>query len=53
MYLIRPELVSEKNWVVVSDNTITHYETFKEALDGGGGNLMTLLYYEYHYKFIN
>jgi hypothetical protein len=53
MYLIRPELINERNWVVVCGDTITHYETFKEALNDKGGNLMTLAYYEYHYKFIN
>ena len=50
MYLTRPNLANQKNWVVVSENEV--YETLSEALKGKKGNLMPLSYYESHYKAI-
>lgn len=52
MYLTRPNLANQKNWVVVSENQVYHYETLSEALKGKKGNLMPLSYYESHYKAI-
>jgi hypothetical protein len=50
MYPTRPNLTDQKNWVVVSKDKVSHYETFQEASKDKSGNLMSLTYYEFHYK---
>lgn len=47
------DLTLEENWVVVTDDNQVHeFKTFKEALKGPNGHLMSKVYYEYHYKNI-
>jgi hypothetical protein len=50
MYPTRPNLTNQKNWVVVSKDKVSHYETFQEASKDKSGNLMSLTYYQFHYK---
>lgn len=47
------DLTMEENWVVIDiDKQIHEFKSFKEALKGPKGTLMSKTYYEYHYKNI-
>lgn len=46
-------LTTEKNWVILTMNSVLYFETFAEALENQkvlGGHLMTKTYYELHYS---
>ena len=53
MYLTRPNLAQQENWVVIKKDQVNHFKTLKEALTLRGGSLMPLSYYEKHYKPIH
>ena len=52
MYNKKPNLSDQLHWVVVSNEQVNHYQTFQEAVSDKSGHLMTLNYYENHYKEI-
>jgi len=52
MYNKRPNLSEQLNWVVVSNGQVQHFLTFQDAVRDKSGHLMTLNYYENHYKAI-
>jgi hypothetical protein len=50
---MKKQLHMEKNWVIVKDDMVFHYETFQEATANNtllNGHLMSKTYYENHYK---
>ena len=50
---MKKQLHMEKDWVIVKENNIFHYETFQEATANNSllnGHLMSKNYYENHYK---
>jgi len=50
---MRKQLHMVKNWVIVGNDGVFHYETFEEAAANNtvlNGHLMSKSYYENHYK---
>ena len=55
-WMTRPELTSEKGWVIVRGKEVFEYQTWNEAVTVNqmlGGSLMSKTYYESQYTQID